>query len=291
MLSSLHNGNLTRRSAVVYAPSFFRSDEALLSALRQGHRGARAVFFERYSQDVEELLLRLLGSYEFDDLERSSGDSVEPADALPETLRHMVQRVFLSALRVLPKYRGDAALLRSWLLHLTVSESVKVLRRRRARPKALLGNSLRKLRRLSGMRVASAAAASRRAFVGGGGSRRRSEEESAEPQCAEAEPMVAAAGGPSLTLLVTQRMGMLEPGVIGDASPRLAPELQLYAVLDQLPVQARVAFCLHYIAQFDIGEVASLCELSMSAARRAVHRGRDEFSRLAQLEPELAAWV
>ncbi len=99
------------REAVVYAPSFFRDDEALLSALRQGQRGARAVFFRRHVDEVELLLCHLLGA---------SG-------------HELVQAVFSEAFCRVNKYDGEADELETWVLRIAVSKARRVLGRRRSR--------------------------------------------------------------------------------------------------------------------------------------------------------------
>jgi RNA polymerase sigma factor (sigma-70 family) len=235
----------------VYAPSFFRSDEALLLALRQGHRGARAVFFQRHVEDVEELLVRLLGSHGLQgdvscdergvlDKRVFSAQSlfVTKAEQGSPTLARLVRDVFLTATARLGTFKGSADSLRPWLLRLAVRRSEQVLRTRRWL--AVLG-----------LRATPAETFAR-----------------VRDNFAQASDNLDRASDN------------------GDSTPWV-PEAAAYAVLDRLPVKLRVAFCLHYIAKLDIGEVAELCNVSLSVARRAVLRGRDRFLELALQSPEL----
>jgi DNA-directed RNA polymerase specialized sigma24 family protein len=72
---------------------------------------------------------------------------------------------------------------------------------------------------------------------------------------------------------------------------RVVPQDATYAVIEQLPVRVRVAFCLHYLAQLDIAEVAELCDISRAAARRAVLSGKALFLAGADAHAELAPWL
>ncbi len=99
----------SQREAVVYAPSFFRDDDALLGALLQGQRGARAVFFRRHVDDVELLLTHLLG----------------------QEGSELVQAVFSDAFVRICKYDGEADELGGWVLGLAVVRAERLLTRRR----------------------------------------------------------------------------------------------------------------------------------------------------------------
>lgn len=58
-----------RRGATVQALPFAGDDAALVQALREGHRGAAAAFFDRYAAHVRRVLVRVLGvEAELDDV-------------------------------------------------------------------------------------------------------------------------------------------------------------------------------------------------------------------------------
>jgi DNA-directed RNA polymerase specialized sigma24 family protein len=100
-----------QRAAVVYAPSFFADDAALLEALRQGKRGARAVVYRRHVDAVELILSRILGP-----------------DA---QLDDRVSQVFRAAMRRVRRYEGGPQEMRTWLRSLAVEHGRKALARRR----------------------------------------------------------------------------------------------------------------------------------------------------------------
>lgn len=95
------------RAEIVYPPAFFADEESLLVGLRAGRRGARAVMYRRYVEDVEVLLWHLLGD-----------------GALAPT-------VFEHAFVRLRSRRLEIADLDAWLKRLTVRLASRELRRRR----------------------------------------------------------------------------------------------------------------------------------------------------------------
>lgn len=101
------------RGAVVYAPSFFADDAVLLVALRNGQRGARAVFHRRHVDDVERLLRNFLGPD-------------------PELSTHVL-RAFARAFRMARRYRGKPEELPVWLSKLVASYASRVLLRQQLR--------------------------------------------------------------------------------------------------------------------------------------------------------------
>lgn len=101
------------RVAVVYAPSFFPDDAALLAALQRGQRGARAVFHRRHVDDVERLLRNFLGPD-------------------PELPAHVL-RAFAQAFRTVRRYRGKPDELPVWLSKLVASYASRVLLRQQLR--------------------------------------------------------------------------------------------------------------------------------------------------------------
>jgi RNA polymerase sigma-70 factor (ECF subfamily) len=103
---------------VAFLPSAL-ADDALVDQLRAGNRAAVAALFDRYSEIVERVLVRVLG--------------VDPE--IPDLL----QDVFMQALLGGPRYRGDASNLRAWLTQIAVKRAKKCIRRRTTR--RLLGLS------------------------------------------------------------------------------------------------------------------------------------------------------
>ena len=89
------------------------ADEGLVQRFQEGNAGAFEELVDRHSTRVYNLCLRILG------------DPDEAADASQDT--------FLSALRKLHTFRGDAAFT-TWLHRVTVNACYDSLRRKRRRP-------------------------------------------------------------------------------------------------------------------------------------------------------------
>lgn len=85
------------------------TDAALVAALRADPSGSRGLLFDRYGEDVERILYRILG-----------------ADA---ELYDVLHEVFLVALTSLSRLRDESAL-RSWLTGIAVHKAKKLIRRR-----------------------------------------------------------------------------------------------------------------------------------------------------------------
>jgi RNA polymerase sigma-70 factor (ECF subfamily) len=92
--------------------AFTGEDGELVAALRENHPGAKAVFFQTYSNYVERLVTHVIG---FD-----------------RELADIIQEVFLNALGGLPKLK-DATALKPWLATVTINTARKVLRTRSRR--------------------------------------------------------------------------------------------------------------------------------------------------------------
>ena len=101
-----------RELGVVLPLAFHGDDGALVTAVKEGHAGAKAALFQRYSSFVERVITHVLG---FD---------AELADIL--------QEVFLNALASIQKLK-DPQLLRPWLYQVATLTARKVLRRRSRR--------------------------------------------------------------------------------------------------------------------------------------------------------------
>lgn len=75
-----------------------------------------------------------------------------------------------------------------------------------------------------------------------------------------------------------------------------SPELReafsdIYAVLDKLPNQERVAFALRHIDEMELEEIASACEVSLSTIKRKLAKAEGRFIALAKRKASLAEWV
>jgi RNA polymerase sigma-70 factor (ECF subfamily) len=60
-----------------------------------------------------------------------------------------------------------------------------------------------------------------------------------------------------------------------------------YAALDRMAVELRVALVLRDVERMSLEEIADVCGISLSTAKRRVRRGRERFERLAALDPVL----
>lgn len=258
MLSPVRPRSPSTDGAVVYAPSFFESDADLIRALRQGHRGGRAVFYQRYARDVGLLVLHLLGP----DVQGSESPSGRSPKSLAVNgplaspgLVDLVDGLLLRAVSRVARRAPDALELELWLNRMVVRRALWVLRTRRV--KWLTGRFLQSL-------FPSSSAVRR---CGG-----------------EAGFSGPARGAPALTL-APKRV----PAELAHRPP--APTAVVYQLLEQLPVGPRIAFCLHYFAGRDAGEIGRLCELPPAAARGMLLEGRRRFLVAARTERVLEAWV
>jgi RNA polymerase sigma-70 factor, ECF subfamily len=80
-----------------------------------------------------------------------------------------------------------------------------------------------------------------------------------------------------------------EPDLEHIAAPGVLPEhrellRQLYATLDQLPVELRIAWVLRYVQEETVESVARLCGWSLSTAKRRIQAAHSRITR--RLDPE-----
>ena len=101
-----------RGTSVVLPLAFLGDDAALVAAVMEGHAGAKAALFQRYSAFVERVITHVLG---FD-----------------RELSDILQDVFLNALGSIHQLK-DPRLLRPWLYQVTTLTARKVLRKRSRR--------------------------------------------------------------------------------------------------------------------------------------------------------------
>lgn len=255
MLSSAPSARQLRIGAVVYAPSFYRDEEALMRALKNQQRGAQAVFFGLYAESVEELLQRVLG--------------------LDSDLPELVSEVFRRAFASVHGYHGAPQGLRLWVLRLAVQQAKRTLRWRRLR--GWMGGAwLRARPRRAVCRPESEpiARATREGGSHGHGS----------PAANVVELRPGLRRQVQAAELSTEHGGELSEARRGYREGREQLHDELYALLDRLPVRLRVPVALRFLAQLEIAEIAVLCDLGLSQVRQYVNDG---CARLMQRDMEL----
>jgi RNA polymerase sigma-70 factor (ECF subfamily) len=67
--------------------------------------------------------------------------------------------------------------------------------------------------------------------------------------------------------------------------------LAVYAILDQLPPEDRVAFSLRFLEGLDLSAVADACGCSLATAKRRVSRAQTHLFQAARQHPVLAPWA
>lgn len=256
MLSSAPTARQLRIGAVVYAPSFYRDEEALMRALKNQQRGAQAIFFGLYAESVEELLQRVLG--------------------LDPNLPDLVSEVFRRAFAGVQGYHGAPQGLRLWVLRLAVQQATRTLRWRRLRW-FLTGAWLRGSEPVCRVARRPIAVDAGPSEVGGSVAQ--------GANVVELHP-----GGRPHSRAGGQRIGGQRAGGHGGGeAAHLAHDREqlhdaLYALLNRLPLRLRVPVALRFLAQLEIAEVAVLCDLGLSQVRQYVNEG---CLRLAQMDVEL----
>jgi len=181
-------------------------DTALVQALRAGHPGAAAVFYDRYSASVRAMLVATLG----------------PDDEIPDLLQEVLIRALdrVDTLREVDK-------LASWLATMAVFVARAHIRTQSRR---------------SWLRIFS-------------------------PQ-------------------QTRTWQVEQP-----ASEARAALRDVYAILDQLPVDQRMAFVLRHVHGMAMPDAALACQTSLSTFKRRLTRAMTYFSRVARTRPSLVQWL
>jgi RNA polymerase sigma-70 factor (ECF subfamily) len=64
-----------------------------------------------------------------------------------------------------------------------------------------------------------------------------------------------------------------------------------YAILDDLPVDERVAFALRFVEGMELAEAAAACRVSLATIKRRISRAEVRFLARARAHPALAEWV
>ena len=63
---------------------------------------------------------------------------------------------------------------------------------------------------------------------------------------------------------------------------------RIYAILDRLPTDERIAFILRFVEQHSLAEVAELVGCSLATIKRRIARANERFHKLAGRDPDLA---
>jgi RNA polymerase sigma-70 factor (ECF subfamily) len=66
---------------------------------------------------------------------------------------------------------------------------------------------------------------------------------------------------------------------------------EVYAVLDQMPVEQRIAFVLRYLHGMSLSAGAEACETSLATLKRRLVRAEKRFLDAARRQPALAQWL
>jgi RNA polymerase sigma-70 factor (ECF subfamily) len=82
-----------------------------------------------------------------------------------------------------------------------------------------------------------------------------------------------------------------EPVTMGVDVQSVRAVRAVYAILEGLTVDQRVAFTLRFVDGMDVGEVAEALGVSLSTAKRRLRRAQTRFVARAQREPMLSDWL
>lgn len=186
--------------------TFVGDDASLLEALRTGHPGAAAAFYDRHAAHVRRALLSALGA----------------DDDIPDLL----QEVFIRALDHIGQLR-DVERVRSWLTGIAIFVARQQIRLRSRR---------------SWLRVFSP--------------------ERTRPSH-EYQP---------------------------SSEARLAVR-EVYAVLDQMPVEERMSFALRFVEGMSLPDAAEACNTSLATLKRRLRRAEQRFLTAARQRPTLEHWL
>jgi RNA polymerase sigma-70 factor (ECF subfamily) len=181
-------------------------DTALVQALRAGHPGAAAVFYDRYAAQVRAMLVSTLG----------------PDDEVPDLLQEVLIRALdrIDTLREVDK-------LASWVATIAVFVARAHIRTRSRR---------------SWLRLFSP---------------HQTRSWQVEQPCSEARAALR----------------------------------EVYAILDQLPVEQRMAFVLRHIHGMAMPDAAQACATSLSTFKRRLKRAMRYFLEVARTRPALVQWL
>lgn len=193
-------------SGVLRFIGFEGDDEALLTAIKKGHPNAKRALFEKYSNHVQRVLIRIMGI----------------DDAIPE----LINETFLQAFSSIHSVRESGSL-KAWISMIAVFTARGLIRKRKKR----------------------------------------------------------------------RAMWLFEPRKIqdiqtyeSDTDSREALQA-LYSILDEIPVDERIAFTLRFLEGMGLRETAEACGVSMATIKRRISRAEELFVPLANRHPLLSEWV
>jgi RNA polymerase sigma-70 factor (ECF subfamily) len=186
--------------------TFVGDDAALLQALRAGHPGAAAVFYDRHAAHVHRTLAAALGT----------------DDDLPDLL----QEVFVRALDGINRLR-DVERVRGWLTSIAIFVARAQIRLRS----------------------------------------RRGRLQTFSPEH-------------------THPSALEQPSLESRRALR-----EVYAVLDQLPVDERLAFVVRFVDGMTLTDGAEACGTSLATFKRRLARGQRTFLAVARCRPLLELWL
>ncbi len=66
---------------------------------------------------------------------------------------------------------------------------------------------------------------------------------------------------------------------------------RVYALLEKLPADHRIAFTLRYVEEMSLQEVAEACGCSLATVKRRLTRAQTSFLEASRTDPVLAAWA
>lgn len=66
---------------------------------------------------------------------------------------------------------------------------------------------------------------------------------------------------------------------------------RLYAVLDRMAADDRIAFALRFVQGMELTEVAAACQVSLATIKRRLAKAEQRFLELARREPALVEWM
>ena len=82
-----------------------------------------------------------------------------------------------------------------------------------------------------------------------------------------------------------------EPSGLGSDPEARRALRESYALLDELPVDERIAFALRFIDGMELGEVAAACHVSLATVKRRLRRAERRFFSGATQRPVLVEWM
>jgi RNA polymerase sigma-70 factor, ECF subfamily len=84
------------------------------------------------------------------------------------------------------------------------------------------------------------------------------------------------------------RVEQAAPGIDAEARETLRA---VYAVLQRMPADDRIAFALRYIDGMELTEVAQACTVSLATVKRRLRRAEERFLKSARSHASLERWV